>query len=124
MRDDFVVEVIGRMMQARRVAISDEHEGARPGKQHVGEVLAAHQRIERFIDVAFAGNRGGDGKRVAGFGGVVHGHRIVTAVPDVDRGAIGESDALGDLADPDFADVPHLRRQSAHCAGESGLFGG
>ena len=53
-RDRLVVEVVGRVMQARAVAVADEDEGAGPRLQHEGEILAAHQRRRVGVDALVA----------------------------------------------------------------------
>ena len=51
-RDRLVVEIIRGVMQARAVAVADPDEGARPRVQHEGEILRAHHRRQRGVDVA------------------------------------------------------------------------
>jgi hypothetical protein len=41
-------------MDARRVAVAEEDVGAGAAEQHVGEVLPAHQRGDRGVDLAGA----------------------------------------------------------------------
>src|SRR3954454_20352150 len=45
-----IIEVIGRMMQARAVPIADEDEGAGPRLEHEGEVLSAHHGRRIGVD--------------------------------------------------------------------------
>src|SRR5690606_26114691 len=60
MRDDLVVEVVGRIAEPGRIAVADEDEGAGPGLQHIGKILAAHDRRRVVDDILFAGDLPGD----------------------------------------------------------------
>ena len=59
MGDGLVVEVVGGMVEARRVAVAEEDEGAGTGEQHVGEILPAHDRRGLAVDIGGAGHVGG-----------------------------------------------------------------
>ena len=74
--DRLVVEVVGRVMQAGRVTVADEDEGAGLLLQHEGEILGAEHRRRVCIDVGLACHFRRHPRGDIGLGGMVHQHRV------------------------------------------------
>ena len=93
--DDHAVGVVRRRRPLGRLG-AEEGEGAGHALQHVGEVLAAHDRRGHGLHVLGAEQLGGHADDAIGEGVVVHGDRIAADQVHLDLGAVGRGDTLGD----------------------------
>src|SRR5690606_18372238 len=100
------------------VAVADEDEGAGPRLQHVGEILAAHQRRYRPVDAGFARDRRRDVAGKHRLAGIVDGDWIVRLVLERYRRVARLADALADRLLAVSGDGRHFLLQRAHRAGK------
>ena len=114
--DGRVVEVVGRVVDAGRVAVAEEDVGAGPLLQHEGEILRAHQRRDARVDRARAADAGRHPGHEPGLLRVVAGDRVAAIVLDRRRGPEGRRQRLDERADARLAEVAHRLRQGAHRA--------
>jgi hypothetical protein len=90
-----VVEVVGWVVEARRVAVADEHVGAGPRGEHEREVLRSHLPLRVVHHPARDVPGGVSGRLDAG--GVVHGGRAGLLVEEGGRDAVRRALTLRDL---------------------------
>ena len=108
-------------MQAGAVAIADENIGSGAFLQHVGKILAGHQRRRRCVHRIGPGDVGGDPGAELGLRRVVDGDRVIAIVIDPHMRAMGGGDPLRDLADPGFGEFPQFERQGPDRSRHDGL---
>lgn len=97
-----VIEVIGRMVKAGRIAIAEEDIGAGTRFQHVGKIFRRHHRLDTLIHFAFARHSAGDAGGKLRLRIVVVGDRIIVLVAHGDFHTGGGCDTGGSFTDTAF----------------------
>src|SRR6516164_6319122 len=120
MPEDGVVEAVGGMMAFIAIAHAEEHERTGTCLKHEGEVFGPHHRHHARVYAVGAD----DVPRHVGchcsLPRMVHGDWIHALVFCFGRSTIGASDAVGDLTDPAFNEIAHLRVERTHGAFQFG----
>src|SRR3954470_10381843 len=106
------------MQEAAARAAALPEPDIRPGTrlQHVGEVLAAHRRVDVGNDVASAEDALAYAGGEFGLALAVDGRRIAAGVLNRRRTAERLGHLADDLADAPLGEIPRLRLEAAHGA--------
>src|SRR6218665_3164063 len=125
-RDQFVVEVIARVVQHARpgamahlavgaIAIANEAVGTRLDLHHVGKVFRAHGRL-LHQGALRTDDAGDDLAHELRLGGPVDGRRVVVHELELANGTMRRATVLGHLPHAFFDQVAHLDGEGAHRA--------
>ena len=114
-----VVEIIGRVMEHRAVAVAEEDERARARFEHERKVLRAHDRSDVRIHMGIADDLARDLGGELGLRRMIDGRRVAATIFDPRRRAGRRGDTCGDLMDALFNPVARRGLERADRAVEA-----